>query len=154
MNMKVLKPSRKPVQPGDIFVYQIQDDCYHYGRVIKVEDTGGPIHGGFILLYFYKATSPVKEQIPMLHRDDLLLPPIISDRYLWLKGYFVTLMNQALASDDILPKHCFWDFAKRVYCDDLGNQLPERNEPCGEYGFTGYKVIDNEISDALGVPRS
>ena len=33
-NMRVLRPSREKRQPGDVFVYQMPDDAYRFGRLI------------------------------------------------------------------------------------------------------------------------
>ena len=154
INLKILKPSRKPVTPGDIFVFQLLEDRYHYGRVIKVEESGGPIDTGFLLLYCYNATSPVKEQIPSLNRDDLIIPPehTIRKERGWIKGYFETIAHVDLTPDDILPIHCFWSFCNGIYCDEYGNPLPERIEPCGLYGVGSFASIDDKISKRLGLP--
>lgn len=153
MNMKVLTASRKALKPGDIFVFQILPDVYHYGRIVKTDQSIGSMEGN-LLVYFYRTTSSVKEQIPPLCRNDLLIPPQIINRLGWSRGYFETIAHQELTPDDMFPMHCFWDFAKRQYVDDARCILQERIEPCGDYGLGNHRTVDDEISKELGIPLS
>lgn len=150
MNMQLLEPIRKKQKVGDIFAIKILPDEYHYGRVI----IGHASVGGFdncLLLYFYRATSPVRDQVPELRRDDLLIPPQATNRQGWLKGYFFTVESRPLTKDDILPVHCFKDYRGR-YFDDQNHDLPGAIEPVGEWGLGSYRTIDDELSKALGLP--
>ena len=150
MNMKVLKKSRKKLQVGDIFVYQMKKGEYGYGRVIRLD-----AHiGGFsnvIMIYIYNAFSTDKHRVPILSKDNLLIPPIGTNRQPWLRGYFKNICNKPLAKADILAHHCFKDI-RGLYFDDEGNMLSKPTKPCGEYGLHSYRTIDDAISEALGIP--
>lgn len=151
MNMRVLKKSRRRPKPGDIFIFQMPDKLYRYGRVIRVDATIGGFPG-CTLLYIYSVTSETKMPVPVLKRDELLLPPKGTNRQPWLKGYFETLEYRQLELDELLPAHCFWDPVYERYVDADGQQLDRRCEPCGFDALSSYRTIDDDVSKALGIP--
>ena len=53
-------------------------------------------------MYIYDAFSPVKERIPELNKDKLLLPPLLTNRLAWSNGYFETIENHPLGPMDVL----------------------------------------------------
>jgi hypothetical protein len=150
-NMKVLKKSRKRPRPGDIFVLQIEEGHFRFGRVIRVDARIGPLEN-CVLVYIFRASSQDKHQIPELSKDDLLVPPVMTNCLPWSKGYFEVVEHRPLHEQDILPIHCFLDCMFRHYYDDDGKRLPYRSEPCGVHGLAGYGAIDDDVSRALGVP--
>lgn len=152
MNLKVLNPSRKKVWPGDIFVMQIHgQEQYIFGRLISLDVAVG-VMTGCHLIYIYNAFSDHKEDIPPLDKNNLLIPPAMTNRQPWLKGYFETVESRELSIEDCLEQHCFLCHFDGKYYDDKNNVLPHRYEPCGEYGVGSYRTIDDDISTALGVP--
>jgi len=155
MNMQILKPSRKRLQPGDIFVYKIKGHDFGYGRVIRTDCMFGG-SGGTILLYIYSAFSSVKQRIPELSKDRLLLTPQLTNRLPWSRGYFETIENRPLGPADVLRVHCFYTdiYIRRRYLDEDGNRLRRRSEPCGSYGLSSFKTLDVKISMALGIEPS
>lgn len=87
MNMQILKPSRRPLKAGDIFVYRIKGHDFGFGRVISTDtNIGGG--GGTIVIYIYDAFSKHKKEIPKLDKRKLLLPPLGINRLPWSRGYF------------------------------------------------------------------
>jgi len=152
MNMRVLKKSRKLQKPGDIFVLQMRDDEYIFGRVIRLDAVIGKFENT-ILAYIYRASSRRKDAIPLLNRDELLIPPLGVRREPWIRGYFETLAHRPLTEDDVLTTHCFWSVAFRKYFDDEGHELRARSEPCGIYALDCSETVDYAISKALGMPH-
>ncbi len=155
MNMKILKKSRKTPQPGDVFVLQIVEAEFMFGRVINCRTRIGNFDG-VIMIYIYDARSAGKTDIPTLRRGRLLIPPLGTNRQPWLKGYFETVANEPLSKSDILTTHCFERLSPvddRVigYVDEQNNPLRGRLEPCGVYGLHSYRTIDDAISRALGL---
>lgn len=151
VNMCPLRKSRPSLQPGDIFTYLMLDQLFRFGRVIRTDANIG-CFPNCILLYFYKATSKSKSVVPGLHKTELLIPPVCTNRQAWLKGYFETLVSKALTPEDVLDPHCFWSPIQKCYFDLDGHRLPKRYEPCGDYGVDSYRTIDDQISKALGIP--
>ncbi|MDO8588492.1 MAG: immunity 26/phosphotriesterase HocA family protein [Armatimonadota bacterium] len=153
MNLRVLKRSRKPLKPGDIFALQVKEGEYMFGRVIRVEEHGGPADG-FILIYIYNVTSANKSEIPTIDKDNLLIPPYFTNKLPWSRGYFETIENRPLTEDDVLKPHCFWDIVHNEYRDEFRNVLRHKVEPCGVFGLGSFRTIDIRVSDALGIPQS
>lgn len=156
-NLRVIKPSRKKPQSGDIFAMQLPDETYLFGRVIRTDAVSGFGPPTAVLIYIYRVRSDVKA-IPAreeLRPERLLVSPIMTNRLPWSRGYFETIAALPLDSQDVLPRHCFSDAAVTgKYFDEYGNELPGVLEPCGDYGLSGYRSIDDRVSDALGIPRA
>jgi hypothetical protein len=150
MNLAVLKQSRRRLHVGDIFAMQPPDGLFLFGRVISVDANPLGVGGG-ILVYIYRARSSEKACIPKLLRGQLLVPPMMTNRLGWSKGYFEFLENQPLGPMDILPQHCFKDSGGR-YFNEHGERLAVAVEPVGGFGLDSYRTIDDEISKALGIP--
>ncbi len=153
MNLKVLKRSRHKPKAGDIFVMQLLDYEYLYGRVINID--ADPLGVGVgILIYIYSARSNNKLLIPKLSIDDLLIPPIITNRLPWSKGYFEHVEYRELMPQDILKQHSFFDSFRKCYCDEYGNTFINSGSIVGDWGLHSYRTIDDAISTALGIPLS
>lgn len=146
--MRVLNKSRKKLQPGDIFVFQMPDDFYRYGRVIRTDAIGG----GFPdcnLIYLYAVATSTKLPVPALSTGSLLIPPELTNTLPWVRGYFENIEHRPLLKNDTLLVHCFWDDPFERYVDEYRNVLDRRHEPCGFYGLASYAGIDQAVSKAL-----
>lgn len=153
-NLRVLNPSRDEPRVGDVFAMQLPDDRYLFGRIISTEAMAGPAMGGAILIYVYRVRSVTKE-VPdrsELRPERLLVSPIMTNRQPWTRGYFEILTNLVLEDEDVLDRHCFRRWDGRFFDESL-NELPGPVEPVGDYGIHSFRTIDDEISDALGIPR-
>lgn len=152
-NLRKLEPSRKKVRAGDVFVMLPPDaKGYLFGRVIDTEaDAGG--FGPAVLLYIYRARSADNEP-PMseLTPDNLLLPPMMTNRLGWRHGYFQTITHQDLRREDVLAQHCFKSHARGQYYDERGHQVLGPIEPVGDWALHSYRSIDDAISEVLGIP--
>lgn len=148
-NLRILKPSRKPVRPGDVFVFKPNEKHFYFGRVIKTAVSVGGFPNG-VLVYLYDASSPDKVKIPELRRDDLLLPPLATNRLPWSRGYFETVEFRPLKASDVLPVHCFRSSTGRCF-DEAANPISVPVEPVGEFALQSYRSIDDLVSDALGI---
>lgn len=151
-NLRILKPSRKAVRPGDIFVFRVNDQAFYFGRIIKTDVAVGGFPNG-ILVYLYNASSPEKAKIPELRRDKLLLPPLATNRLPWSRGYFETVASRPLAESDVLPVHSFRSSTGRCF-DEAGKPIEAPVEPVGEFALQSYRSIDDLVSDALGIERA
>jgi hypothetical protein len=109
---------------------------------------------GSYLIYVYE---DIKEngspERGALRPDMLLLPPIFINRLPWTKGYFHTVAHWPLRAHDLLPRHCFSHFSGK-YVDENGENLPGPTEPCGEWVLMSYRMLDDLVSDAVGIPRA
>jgi hypothetical protein len=152
VNLCVLKKSRRPPQPGDIFAMQLPDGSFLYGRVIDIDANPLGVGNG-VLVYVYRAGAAAKQEVPELRLDDLLLPPIITNRLGWTHGFFEVVRTDQLRSEDQLPQHCFRNSSGR-YFDARGAPLDGPVEPVGPWALHSYKTIDVLVSRALGLDES
>lgn len=151
INLKFLRPSRKRLLVGDVFVLQPAGHPFYFGRVIRL-DAMIRIFKNCILVYIYNATSDDKANIPRLSKFDLLIPPKMINRLGWSRGYFETVANIPLCEDEIIWPHCFKDPLGGGYRDEYNHVLPHRFEPCGFYALGNFRTLDDEVSKALGIP--
>jgi len=157
MNMRVLAPSRKKQRPGNIFVFQMPDDLFRYGRVIHVDvnlvaATGARGNLNAILAYIYRVSSPIRLPVPTLRKEELLLPPLFINDTGWHDGYFETVDHRPLQSADVLPVHCFYDATHKCYVGQDRKPISAAYEPCGLYAVGGYGAVDWDVSKALRFP--
>lgn len=149
-NLRVLQPSRRKRRPGDVFVYQMPDLRFRYGRLIATDARIGGFPAN--LVYLYKGEANTKLPIPNFSPSRLLVPPLGTNQKPWTLGYFEVLESRPLAQADLLPIHCFRD--SRGWCfDEHGRQLEQAVEPCGEYALHSFRTIDDLLSDVLGFPK-
>lgn len=149
-NLRVLRPSRERLAPGDVFALSPQKDRYLFGRVVRTDAIClGP---GAILIYLYRAESPTTTPPAVLSHEELLTPPILINRLPWSRGYFETIENRP-ASDDVYPRHCFRDSRGRFF-DEFRNELkePSRGVPVGDAGLHSLRTVDDIVSKTLGIP--
>ena len=150
MNMLVLEKSRKKPKSGDFFGFQmLNGECFG-GRVIRADARIGPMQN-CLLIYIYNQIEDKLEALFPQGPDNLLLPPLLTNKQPWLKGYFKTISHIPLDVEDVLPCHCFWDF-RRSYFDEYNNKLFSKASPCGEYGLQSYRTIDDLVSIRLKLP--
>ena len=153
INLELLRPSRRRLAAGDVFVVKPIRHPFLFGRIIR---TDAALFGqGNLLLYFYDAWSDDAQDIPALARDRLLIPPVVTNRLGWSRGFFNHVENRPLTRGDVLSVHCFVSNVYRDgprYFDEFRNQLPGPVPPVGEAGLHSYRTIDDEISRALGIP--
>ena len=127
------------------------DEIYRFGRVVRTDAKLLPIRD-CILIYIYSVGTSSKLPVPLLSKDALLVPPILTSRAPWLMGYFETLENEPLTADDVLAVHCFYSPIHKCYFDENDERLGTRHEPCGDHGLDSCGTIDDAVSGALGLP--
>jgi len=159
-NIRALKSSRKQPERGDVFVMQLPNERYLFGRVVlaNVPQGSAPMPGAnLIYIYDYQSSTPTPNESKLLPAR-LLIPPVWTNSLGWTKGCFQTISNLPLSDFDVLRQHCFRRVAvtrdaQAKYVNERGTQLKHRSEPCGEWGLVSYRWIDDHVSDAIGIPR-
>ena len=148
-NLQVLKPSGRRLRAGDIFVCRPAEHPYYFGRVVKprTDLDGMPA----TLIYLYRAVSDDPIAIPALHRNELLVPPLFTNRLPWSRGYFVTVANAALTPWDVLHPHVF-QVSTTKFVDEYGRPTRDPARPVEIYGLHSFRTIDDRISEVLGIP--
>lgn len=147
--MPLVKQRHRSAAPkaGDIFSVVMESGRTVYGRVIRTDATVMSAVNG-VLLYFYD-TNCISVICSNQATKHLIMPPIITARDLWSKGYAVTIANSTITADQRLRMHCFYNDAISMYVDD--NEMPcsERHDPCGPSGLILLKGISNLLDIVL-----
>ena len=155
-NLQPLKRSRMQPKPGDVFAMLLPEGRYLFGRVILADLPRGKAPmptSNLIYIYDVQAREKVSPPLHSLTPERLLLAPQFVNRLPWSKGYFESVAYEPLVQSDLLRRHCFWDAVRKIYRDETGEIIAERSEPCGEWGLGSYRMMDDLVSDALGIPR-
>ena len=107
-----------------------------------------------IFLYIYNHFTKELEDNPKLDKNNLAIDPEIINRRGWLDGYFKTIKNTTLSDKDVLSSHCFLELGTNPheYVDDNGNKILSRIEPCGTYGISNHRKIDDLLSEKYKLP--
>ena len=124
------------------------DGRFVFGRVIRT-NVLPPMAATLIYVYSYRTDA--KEPPGELSREALLIPPTLTNALGWFHGVFETIDQRPLTERDVLRQHCF--YAAGRYYDEYSNPLQGPHEPCGVGGVTSYRMLDDRISDALGIER-
>lgn len=152
-NLRILEPSPKAPTAGDIFVWRPKLRGYFFGRVVRTDATVRFMADG-ILIYLFSIESDTKEPPERLSViGSLLVPPLMTNRLPWSRGYFETVARRNFEPGERLPVHCFYSPTWKRCFDEEGNEIPKKIEPCGQAGIESYRTIDDAISDALGIAR-
>lgn len=154
-NFKVIRPSRHIPERGEVFVMKLGSDDFLFGRVVLAEPPRhqAPMPSAYLIYVYEIRRSAPRIDLVELRPDRLLIPPVWINRMPWTKGYFETISGSSLNASDLLRQHCFRDWSG-AYRDEKGGVLPGPTEPCGDWGLSSYRWLDDHVSDALGVPRA
>lgn len=155
-NLQVLKPSRKKPAEGDIFAMQLPEGSHLFGRVIGADLQGfneAPMPGSYLIYVYRHRIESLQPDFDQLVPNQLLLPPVFINKMPWTRGYFLTVDQRPLQPQDRLEQYCFWDAARGIFVDEMHRTLPREVHPCGDWGLSSYRWLDDQISDALGIPR-
>ena len=153
-NMRHFLPSRKRRRPGDLFAYQMPDGWWGYIRFVKT-DCAVVFFTGLNLLYIYRYRTPILE-VPnriKISRDDLLIPPQLTNNLGWVRGYFLFLTHLPIQDGEVFDRHCFWSELNHAHYDEFSNRVAAPFDPLGSQGVASYSLIDLRVSRALGIPH-
>jgi hypothetical protein len=157
--LRVLRPSRKAIRPGDVFAMGLPDGAYLFGRVVSTSArwTLAADSGVANLVYVFDHRSTEK-RVPdrtYLRTDRLLVPPQLINRLGWSRGYFETLANLDFEDGEVLPVHCFQSNASSRgprWFDEYANELPGPVPPVGGWGSGNWRTVEDDVFAALGIP--
>ena len=129
------------------------DGHYLFGRVISTTAMWGfSLTANLIYVYMVRSGTKTVPDTAELRTNRLLIAPLIINRLPWSRGYFETIGIRPFGEGEVLRQHCFRDSYGRYY-DEQRRSLSLPSEPCGQAGLHSYRTLDDQISDALGIPR-
>jgi hypothetical protein len=110
------------------------------GRVVSTSAVVGPTHGCLLVYLFREGAA----------KTDLLLPPIVTTRAPWARGYFVFVRSAPLLPGDYFERHVFRDDRGRLY-DEEGRPLEaaKPGEPVGEWRLFDVDGIEAALAAEL-----
>jgi hypothetical protein len=151
MPLKKMKGQRRKHEVGDVFVLQLDDDSYRFGRIVKLGESGpqGRFPGGILAYIYDVVSSQPAPDLATLTPDRLLMPPFFTMNWVWQKGYFRTVAHEELEATKTLKQHCFYDASTEGYVDENDNIISERVEPCGWFALTNFEHFQHELDEAL-----
>ena len=154
-NLVFMSKSRPTLQAGDVCEFRLLDGPFRFGRVIIPDVKDSPL-SGMNLVYIYTATSDDRDAPPLAEMtlDRLLVGPLFVNRQGWLRCYFLNVAHTEIGPHDQLDNYCFEStiLDHHRYFDLHGQRIPERFEPCGEWGACSHRTVDDIVSEALGLP--
>jgi hypothetical protein len=132
---------RRAVLVGDVFAVRTPLADELLGRVVSTSAIVGPTHG-CKLVYLYRPNSKFL-------RSDLLVPPLLTSRSPWSRGYFAFVRSEPLLPGDFFERHCFRDERGALY-DEESRPLSDAFEPVSAWRlYEDVASIDAVIGDAL-----
>ena len=110
-NLRILE-SRKQPKAGDIFVVSPSMRGYFFGRLVATDAEIGSMPNCH-LLYLFATESETKHFPSRLLIGDLLVPPLMTNRLPWSRGYFETVGHREFLAGERLPVHCFRELGRQ-----------------------------------------
>jgi hypothetical protein len=154
VNFGMQRPSRARLQAGDIFTMKVPDGRFLFGRVVRTDaDCFGP---RCILIYVFRYLSEKPVPPARLLVSDLLIPPETINRLGWSRGYLMTVDHRPFEDGERMAVHYF----KQRRNGEV-RYLDEDRQPLGEpppgtmvgwFGLGNYRILDDAVSGALGIP--
>jgi hypothetical protein len=149
-------------QIGDVFdVERASGGARVAGRVVSTSAIVGPTHG-CILVYLYRDGAPVRGDVRRpdrregadantdATREHLLVPPILTLRAPWARGYFVHKGTAPLLPGDFFERHAFRDAQGRLVDEEARPlAVAESGVPIGEWRLFDVDAIEAALRAAL-----
>jgi hypothetical protein len=153
MNLQVLRRSRHWPQRGDVFALHPRGRGFFLGRVISTDARIGPMVRCVLFYIFRDELLDRPVEVSHLSASNLLVPPMMTNRQPWSRGYFDTIANRSLANGEQLSRHVFRRSLNGKLYDEAGEEVvADPAIPVGQYGLQSYRTIDDGVSQALGIP--
>jgi len=142
-------PFKKKLKAGDVFYYKTTEDIYFYGMVALEKIDVGPFKN-CILIYLYNQCTSILDKNVSLKKEELLLPPIITDNSCWKNGYFQTfkLLN---AVEDVFCDHFFKNPLNNKIYNSKGIVTKEASNTCpiGEWALNFDRNVIRLIGETI-----
>jgi hypothetical protein len=153
INLENIGSSRKAIKTGDVFIFKPKERLFYYGVVVN-SDASIFTAKGLIHIHLFNINSEKGDSIPNnLYHSELLVPPILTNKLGWTKGYFKTIENVAIENFPLVKNATFFYYNGKIF-NDNSNELPKPKsiEETGSFAVTSYLNIDNLISLSLEIP--
>lgn len=130
---------------------------YMFGVVVIADADGAraPMpHANMLYIFDFASDEPIPSGTH-LHSNNLLIPPLWTNRTCWSEGYFRTIDSLDALPSIILSHHCFRALnplgGTDYFVDEFGRRIPEARGWCGTWAMASYRGVAARIGDALGI---
>ncbi|MCF2861315.1 Imm26 family immunity protein [Pseudoalteromonas sp. Cnat2-41] len=148
-NMEVQKPYRKKPKVGDIFRLKYSGCRYIFGQVVSLTaNTGGFENCIKVNVFDFVTSDP--EKVNEDEFNELMFAPLFINRLGFSRGYMPILANKPLMK--LTTKYCYFDVPFKKYIDPDGDEIPNPVGLVGTWGLSNYLVLDDLVSEKLGIP--
>jgi hypothetical protein len=86
--------------------------------------------------------------------QDLLIPPVFTNKLGWTRGFFQPHGKPGLGEAEDPGQYWFLDVLRNQYRNVRGAQRETVDGVVGSWGLASYLMIDDLLSDALGISRA
>ncbi|WP_405079952.1 immunity 26/phosphotriesterase HocA family protein [Paenibacillus chitinolyticus] len=154
--LRILKRTRKSPRVGDIFVMEPKENLFYFGKVINANVVSkNPLFNGGYLIYLYNYPATTKEIPDHLSPNNLLIPPIVTNKQGWLKGYFETVGSRDATSEEKNLDYGFWHSTSEKFYSLSWDVLTEKPTQFIRNGLISYGGIGRGIHRLLsGKPHN
>jgi hypothetical protein len=151
MNLKQLDIKAKRPRVGDVFRMNLPSKGWLWGRVVAIDAKCGSMEN-CTMLYIYSSVHKSKNDKPVLSPPKLLIGPVLTNNRLFSMKYAEIVENVSITTDQRLAKNQFKSPFGDTYYDEYNNVITPLPGPCGDRGLGSYRTLDDQVSEALGVP--
>lgn len=154
--LHVLQPTRKNPKIGDIFVMEPKENLFYFGKVIDANVVSkNPLFNGGYLIYLYNCPAKTKEIPNQLDPNKLLIPPLVTNKQGWVKGYFETVGSSDVTSEEKNLDYGFWHSTSEKFYSLSWDVLTEKPRQFIRNGLISYGGIGRGIHRLLsGQPHN
>lgn len=138
-----IKRSYKYPEKGDIFVFQPRQSIFFYGLVLNAHVNNMQGEDMYVVALFRSKSKSVDELSFKLDYSELLLAPLMVDRFYWTKGLFYNVSH--IDNLGTPPSYGFFKIARvKPFWNEFDEPLEQRPEYLSSGAQTsvgvGYKV--------------
>lgn len=138
-----IKRSYKYPEKGDIFVFQPRQNIFFYGLVLNAHVNNMQGEDMYVVALFRSKSKSVDELSFKLDYSELLLAPLMVDRFYWTKGLFYNVSH--IDNLGTPPSYGFFKIARvKPFWNEFDEPLEQRPEYLSSGAQTsvgvGYKV--------------
>lgn len=148
INLIQMKKSRRTPSAGDLFVLQPQEGIYLLGKVIRAKwDIPDDFLRGSYVVHLYRKKLNTFDGVESidLTAEDLLLPPQIINQLAWTKGYFMTVGNKPVNSQELPESYGFYHDFWNLYFDINGIEQTRKPVICGNFAMGNHLTIEDKM---------
>lgn len=148
-NIELQVPYRKRLKVGDVFRLRYPEERYFLGQIVSLNAAAGGFEGCILInIFAFKHSTPI--DISELTSYELLIAPLYINRIGFSRGYMPIIGNAPVIETS--SQYCYFDVLHKKYLDSQGNEISESIGLVGDWGVSNYLVMDDLISEKLGLP--